>query len=261
MKLNIVQAASLIMLFTLIAVPSLAFTGSTDSSCYQAPLLYEGAEYGKVKLIPSNEDNKLEVEIEEFLYPGLYSVQIFKDYYSDIVLGDIEINGDGDGKEEFVVIFSSPDFTVHIVNGGYVLTSGEWTECEKPIKPENIKISPSALNLKSSGKWVTVKIIYPFEEVEPTEFEMHIGDQTLTPEIKKVEPDHILLKFKREEIQQNCKEEVETVGISFRIGDEVVELTDTIKIINYESYQVQQTRSNEIKTRSNNGKAKGKDKN
>ena len=246
------------MLFTLIAVPSLAFTGNQKSSCCQAPLLFEGVEYGKVKLIPDNGGNKLEVEIEEFLYPGTYSVQIFKDYYGDIVLGNIEVDNDGDWKGEFDIIFSSPDFVVHVVNGDYVLTSGEWIECERPIKPENIKVSPSALNLKSKGKWVTVKIIYPFEEAEPTDFEMHIGGVTITPETIKTEPDHILLKFRREEMQQYCDEDVETVKITFRLGDEVVELDDTIKIIHNGNNQTQQTQNNQQQTKSNNGKAKGK---
>jgi hypothetical protein len=40
----------------------------------------------------------LEVEINELVYPGVYEVHLFKDYYSNFVAGTIEIDDEGNGK-------------------------------------------------------------------------------------------------------------------------------------------------------------------
>ncbi|MFC1803944.1 hypothetical protein ACFL0D_08280 [Thermoproteota archaeon] len=262
MKLNRIQLASVLTLFMLFTAPSLAFPGDLEPSCYQAELFYDGLDYGKVKLMVSSNENLLEVEVEEFMHPGKYSVQLFKDYYSDFVAGMIEINEDGNGKAVFEIPFHSPDFTVNVENGEYVLASGEWIECEKTVKSVEVKVSPSTLNLKSMGKWVTVKITIPTDDPMPSDFKMYTNGDPIEPESIKISKDHVILKFSRADLQEMCDEGEVEVKLSFKMGDQTIELSDTIRVINKgNKHEETSTRGNSEKTKSNNGKAKGKNKN
>jgi hypothetical protein len=262
MKLSRIQAASILTLFMLFTVPSLAFSGDSKPSCYQAELLYDDIVYGKVKLIVSGNLNILEVEIEEFIHIGEFTVEIFKDYYSNFVAGTLEVDSDGNGRAVFEIPFHSPDFTVHVRRGENVLTSGEWVECEKLVLPMKVKVSPQSLNLKSMGKWVTVKITFPVGDLVPSDFKMTVNGYTIDSYSAKISKNHIILKFSRAELQEICEEGEEDVILSFKIGDQTIELSDTIKVIN-KGKNIEETsvRGNSKKTKSNNGKAQGKNKN
>ncbi len=94
---------------------------------------------------------------------------------------------------------------------------------------------------------------------------MYLDGDYIEPTSVKINPKHITLKFSRAELQELCVPGDNTVSISFTLGDESVELSDTIKVINNGQNQEQvQTSSNgnngKPKTKTNNGKAKGKNK-
>jgi hypothetical protein len=270
--INRLQAASVLMLAALVTVPSLAFPGDSQTRCYQAELFYEDTSYGLASLWVSGAASFLEIEIEGFGHPGPYDVELFMDYYSDLVAGEIKIDGDGDGEEKYKIPFRDPEFTVRVTDGEYTLVSGEWVECEVPEKPVDVKVSPQTLNLKSMGKWVTVKVTVPTDP-EPTDFELTVGDgEPLTPSSVKVAPGHVTLKFSRAGLAEICEQGSTEVTIWFKIGDETVELTDVIKVINegnQESASAHQHNNNQgaasaqqskNKAKTNNGKAKGKNK-
>ena len=93
-------------------------------------------------------------------------------------------------------------------------------------------------------------------------FKMNVDGATIEPTSVKMSPGHITLKFDRAELQELCEPGENTISISFNLGDESIELSDTIKVINNGQNQEQvQTSSNgnngKPKTKTNNGKAKG----
>jgi len=276
MMVNRLQAATVLMLTALFTVPSLAFPGESQPRCYQAELLYEDTRYGLVKFWVSGDASFLEIEIEGFGHPGLYDVELFMDYYSDFVAGEIDIDDDGDGEEKYKIPFRDPDFLVRVTDGEHTLVSGEWVECEIPEKPVEVKVSPQTLNLKSQGKWVTVKVTVSTTP-EPTDFELRVGDSDpLTPSSVKVAPGHVMLKFSRSGLAELCEEGSTEVTISFKIGDDTVELSDVIRVINEGNQEAASTQQqnkkqpksqgagsaqqNNNKAKKNNGKAKGKNK-
>ena len=124
------------------------------------------------------------------------------------------------------------------------------------------KISPSTLNLESNGNWVTVKILYPVGDNEPSDFKMYVDGDFIEPTSVKISPQHITLKFSRAELQEICDEGEVRVNLSFKIGDQTIELSDTIRVIKKgNNHEATSTLGNSEKTKSNNGKAKGKNKN
>lgn len=265
MMLNRLQAASIMTLMALITVPSLALPWGPDL-CYQADLLHGKECYGKVKLMVSGDESLLEVEIEGLMEAGEYEVTLFKNYYSDIVAGTMDVGEDGKGEATFTIPFMDPDFTVHVQKGDTLLISGEWVECERPFKHEDVKVSPRTLNLKSMGRWVTVKITIQTDP-EPTDFRLNVNGGTLEPATVKVAPGHVILKFSREALQELCTEGETEVTVSLKIGDESLELTDTIRVINEgnngatQAHQGRGAGSNNGKANGNgNGNGKGKKK-
>jgi hypothetical protein len=260
-KKKYMRLASLVTLFTLFVVPSIAFSGDSESSCYKAELLYDEVPYGIVKLVVSGGENILVVKIVGFTHPGEYSVKFFKDYYSNFVAGSVEIDDEGYGEAVFEVPFRSPDFSINISSDDIVLTSGEWVECEKPDKPLKVKVSPSSLNLNSNGKWVTVKITTSLRNLELSDFKMIVNDKTIDAYSVKVSRNHVILKFSREQLQEACDGVQEKVIISFKIGDQRIKLSDTIKIINKEkNVRASSAHGNKDKQKTNNGKGKNKKK-
>ncbi len=260
MMINKVQAASILMMMALFTVPSLALPGGTENTCYRAELFYEDTSYGEVRLMVSDSASILEVEIEELNITGIYEVQLFKDYYSDFVAGEIEIDEDLKTEATFEIPYRDPDFHVIVKNGLVELRSGEWVECEKPAESVTVKVSPSTLNLKSMGNWVTVKIRVQADSL-PTDFKLIVDGESLTPVSALETGDHYTLKFSRKALQSLCEEGENAITVSFKIGDDVIELTDTIKVINEGNHETSSTHEEKNQVKSNNGKAKGKGKN
>ena len=260
MMFNKYQLASLLIVVALFTVPSLALPGSYESSCYRAELYYEGKLYGMTRLVVGGGESLLEIEIEDFIISGEYEVLLFKDYYSNFVAGYIEIDEDMDGKAIFNIPYIDPDFQVIIEKDNIELTTGDWIECEKPSKSFTMKVSPSTLNLKSNGNWVTVKIWIDSTN-EVSEFTLNLNGETLEPETVKVQDGHIILKFSRKELQELCEEGLNQVTLSFKIGDETIELSNLISAIHEEDVETYINNQGKGKAKSNNGKAKGKNKN
>jgi hypothetical protein len=257
MMINKVQAASIVMLMALFTVPSLAIPGNSQPRCYQADLILDDTVYGHAKLWVSGNANFLEIEIEDFPYSGTYEIKLFKDYYSDFVAGDLEIE-DGDGEDKYKIPYQDPDFKVLIYSEDYELVSGDWIECEIPEKNLKVKISPQTLNLKSKGKWVTVKVTVPTDP-EPTDFELWVGEDGPIPSSwTKVAPGHVMIKFSRVELQELCEEGSVEVTLTFKIGEETIELSDVIRVIHGGNQEPTQTHQANNKVKSNNGKANRK---
>jgi hypothetical protein len=257
MSLNRVQVACILMLAALFIVPSLAFPANADG-CYIAPLLFDDTTVGWVKLDVSGDNYFLEVEIEDFSEPGKYKILLFKDYYSEYIAGTIEIDEDGDAEAKFKIPYIDPDFQV-ILRKEEVpeVRSGDWVECEKTEKRISIKVSPSTLNLKSKGNWMTVKLFISPED-EPTEFKVMVNDDEINGFSLKETGNHFTLKISREEAKEHCVEGENIISVSFKKGDETVEVTATIRVIHGENQKGQTLHLNQNKVKSNNGKAKGK---
>ena len=71
---------------------------------------------------------------------------------------------------------------------------------------------------------------------------------------------HITLKFSREEIQKQCVEGENIITISFKIGDDTIELTDSIRAIHGENMNTAQIQKGQNGDKAYKGKAKGKNK-
>ncbi|TFH13819.1 hypothetical protein E4H04_11330 [Candidatus Bathyarchaeota archaeon] len=259
MMLKRVQAACVLLLFALFVVPSFAFPDGVNPRCYSAELFYEDTSYGMVKLLVSGDESRIMVEIEDFIESGEFEVLLFKDYYSSFVVGSLEIDEDIRGEATFTLPYRDPDFQVIVKKGVIELRSGEWAECEKPDKSVRVKVSPSALNLKSMGKWVTVNIRIQSDS-EPKDYTMIINGGSLDPYSVKVNGDHVSLKFSREDIQSLCVAGKNMVTISFKIGDETVTLTDIIKVIHERNHEAASPQQEGGKGKMNNSKTKGKNK-
>jgi hypothetical protein len=258
MILNRVQAASVLILATLFIVPSLAFPAYADV-CYRAELFYEESAIGWAKLIVSDGKQFLKVEIEDFSEPGVYEVLLFKDYNGDYVAGNIEINEEGDAEDKFEIPYMNPDFQVIIKKEETEIRSGDWVECEKPKDHLSVKVSPSTLNLKSKGKWVIVKVgIQP--ETNPNDYKMILNGEEIPVYSVKETGNHITLKFSREDVQKYCAEGENIITISFKIGDNTIELTDSIRVIHGENMNTAQIQKGQNGDKAYKGKAKGKNK-
>jgi len=257
MRVNKVQLASLLLLSALFTVPSFAFPNN-PTSCYQATLSDGSNEYGYAQLIVIDNKAKLEVKIDGFLGSGEFEVAIFKDYYSDFIAGNIKLT-DGEDKKTFDIPYLDPDFQV-IIRTTPELRSGEWIECEVPVNSDTVKISPSTLNLRSIGNWVTVTVRISTDPM-PTDFTLRVGDgDPIEPVSVKVTGDHITLKFNRAEFQSICFSGENMVTLSFKIGEEYYEFANTIKVIANGSNGVAVKTLEKIQNKSNNGNAKGRNK-
>ena len=264
------QIASVVMLIALFTVPILAQPWDPESGCYRAELYYEDTAYGIARLVVDDGESTLEIKIDDFIEAGTYEVLLFKDYYSNYVAGYIEIGEEMDGKATFSIPYMDPDFQVIIKKDSIELTSGDWIECVKPSKSLTIKVSPSTLNLKSNGKWITVKLWIQSAD-EPSDFSLSVNGETIEPATVKVQDGHVTLKFSREELQEICDEGDNLVTLSFKMGDETIELSDLIHANHKDDAEESTTnqsqgtpKSNNGKAKSgksNNGKAKGKNKN
>ena len=69
------------------------------------------------------------------------------------------------------------------------------------------------------------------------------------------------MKFSRKELQELCEEGVNQVTSSFKISDETIELSNLISAIHEEDVETYMTNQGKDKAKSNNEKAKGKNKN
>jgi len=260
MKSEYLRITKLLVFYALFMVPSLAFAGEGDEFCYKADLESEGLVVGVVKLTGTDNKYTLEVEIEDFPQSGDFEVRLFKDYYSDFLAAVITVDENGDGKAVFQIPYPDPDFKVII---GDSVVSGEWVECEMPTKPVQAKITPSVLNLRSNGKYVTVKVSYPFGDETPMYIVIVVNGETIEPSMVSVSSNHIILKFSRTALQENCDIGDNTIIIAFKLGELDVELSETIKVI-YEGEKMEQvqakqkTKKGNSKLKSNNGKSFGK---
>ena len=123
-----------------------------------------------------------------------------------------------------------------------------------PEKTLEVKVSPQTLNLKSKGNWVTVKITIPTEP-EPSEFKLKIDDsEPISPASIKISPNQIILKFNRAELAELCSEGSSVVTITFKVGDETIELSDIIKVINEGNQEANSNHqaNNQVKPKSAN---------
>jgi hypothetical protein len=263
MKSEYIRAATLLTIFAVLTVPSLVFAVEGDAFCYKTDLYIDGQVVGEAKYTGEDGEYSLEVEIEGFAQQGDFEVRLFKDYYSNFVAGSLTIDENGDGKAVFNVPYQDPDFKVIIEDAEYSIVSGEWVECEAPVKPVRAKISPSVLNLKSKGKWVTVKVTYPFGDETPNDISLTINGELFEPTSVKIGAEHMVLKFSRSELKKHCEPGEYTVTVSFQLGASIVELSDAVKVINPGETQVTvgaKTAKGKSKAKSNNGKADGKNK-
>lgn len=149
-----------------------------------------------------------------------------------------------------------------------------------------VKVTPVTLNLKSSGKWVNVKIKLP-EGMNTNDFEVEdvcvsILGIELTPEWYQAGQESIVLKFNRTHVQELAEgSDTLDVTVTGTINGESFAETDTIRIINpgnknqnKEAHQIQSQTGKDPKNKANNasnakgpkpnkennGKAKGRNK-
>ncbi|HUV34022.1 MAG TPA: hypothetical protein VMW22_03770, partial [Candidatus Desulfaltia sp.] len=101
-----------------------------------------------------------------------------------------------------------------------------------------VVIHPETLNLRSGGKWITVKIFLP-SDVDPKELDLSkvklwIDGESASPEWGTAGDDCVMLKFSRSWVQEwvPLGDEVELRVTGELPGGTSFEDTDTIRVIN-----------------------------
>ena len=101
-----------------------------------------------------------------------------------------------------------------------------------------VSIHPETLNLRSGGKWITVKILLP-SDVDPKEFDLTkvklwIDGESTSPEWGPAGDDCVMLKFSRTWVQARALvgDEVEITVTGDLPEGGSFEKTDTIRVIN-----------------------------
>jgi hypothetical protein len=101
-----------------------------------------------------------------------------------------------------------------------------------------VSIHPETLNLRSGGKWITVKIYLPSdvdpEELDLSKVKLWIDDESVSPEWGNAGDDYVMLKFSRSWVQERVPlgDEVELKVTGELPGGGSFEDTDTIRVIN-----------------------------
>ncbi|MBD3204869.1 hypothetical protein GF319_00825 [Candidatus Bathyarchaeota archaeon] len=153
----------------------------------------------------------------------------------------------------------------------------EFTVTEKGI---TVNVTPKTLNLKSHGRWVTVKIQLP-EDASTDDFDLDditikVNGEPVYPEWYTLGDGYVVLKLSRSMVQELAAglDELE-VTVTGNIGDISFDEMDTIRVINpgkmnqnRENHQVQSQKGKGPRQNSkgkgskpgkgNNGKAKGR---
>jgi hypothetical protein len=145
-------------------------------------------------------------------------------------------------------VYTSPTVMSGLDQGAYKLYA--WAENNLEIATEasvrftiarldvEVCIHPETLNLKSGGKWITVKILLP-SDVDPSELDLSkvklwIDGESISYEWGCAGDDYVMLKFSRSAVQKiiDIGEEVEIKVTGELPGGGSFEDTDTIRVIN-----------------------------
>jgi hypothetical protein len=183
---------------------------------------------------------------------------------------------------------SIPDTGDYTIHAWAVNTLGLEAEAQTSftvrVTQITVSVHPQTLNLRSGGRWITVKIILP-EGMDPQELDINevrlwINGEAIEPEWGEACDDCVMIKFSRKELQDLGLpgEEVEIRITGELPGGGSFEETDTIRMINpgngniKATQQQNQGKSNKGKgpknnrgkgpknKGSNNGKGKGRGK-
>ena len=101
-----------------------------------------------------------------------------------------------------------------------------------------VSIHPETLNLRSGGRWITVRIYLPNdvdpEELDIGEVRLWIGGKGTPPERVAAEDGYVVAKFSRQWVQERAPlgDEVEVRVTGELPGGEGFEASDTIRVIN-----------------------------
>ncbi len=208
-------------------------------------------------------------------YHGDVPLQIeAEDLFSNLTVTYEVVNGTGHPFYENES-YNGPTFLTGLNPGEYTLTvtaesmiglkstaTEEFNVTESGIE---VKVTPRTLNLKSKGRWMTVKIKLP-EDMNTTDFgvedvRVSIHGTELTPEWYKVGQNVIILKFNRKHVQELADgSSTLEITVTGTIDNESFAETDTIRIINpgkmnqnKESQQIQSQKGKGPKNKPNNG--------
>jgi hypothetical protein len=258
MKDKYIQLFSIFLSASLLVAPSLAFPGRGPKFVkYSADLYYGGVIYGKAVFNTNNEGSgyELEVEIEEctLLAGETAEVLLHQNYYNMILIGNVYVDLDGNGKTTLYTELLVNEFTL-IVEGSVVLSSEEgWNEWEKQVKELKLQVTPKSINQKSKGKWVTAKTSFINGEI--SDIKLYMDDKEVEELVIEQKNGKLKVKFLRSQLIDLVEPGIIEVKLIFNLDGEEVELTDTVKIIHQEKQETiqQQNHNNQSK-----GKAKGK---
>lgn len=127
------------------------------------------------------------------------------------------------------------------------------------VTPITVSVHPQTLNLRSGGRWITVKIALPEgmdpEDLDISKVRLWVNGEEIEPEWGEACDDCVMIKFSRDALQElgSPGEEVEIRITGELPGGESFEGTDTIRMINPGNGKTKATQK-QNRGKSNNGK-------
>ena len=261
MKENLTKLGIMLFAASILVVPTLAFPGQGPKATkYTADLIYNDVVYGKATFNTNPENNgyELEVEVEECTLLADSTVDVFlhQNYYNMIHIGELLIDSEGDGSDSFNTDFMVNEFTL-LVEGDITLsTENGWQEWVKPSKEMVLNVSPSTLNQKSNGNWVTLKVFVPVGS-EVTDVTIYVDDVEINDYILTLKDGQITVKLSRSELVSIAEPGEAEIQLTFNLNGAPVQLLATIHVI---KMGVQPLTTSTNNDEHGKGKAKGRKK-
>ena len=123
-----------------------------------------------------------------------------------------------------------------------------------------VTVHPQTLNLRSGGRWITVKIELPEgmnpEDLDISKVKLWVNDEAIEPEWGEACDDYVMIKFSRDALQElgSPGEEVEIRVTRELPGGESFEGTDTLRMIDPGNGKI---KASQKQNRGNSNKGKG----
>ena len=123
-----------------------------------------------------------------------------------------------------------------------------------------VTVHPQTLNLRSGGRWITVKIELPEgmnpEDLDISKVKLWVNDEAIEPEWGEACDDYVMIKFSRDALQElgSPDEEIEIRVTGELPSGESFEGTDTIRMIDPGNGKI---KASQKQNRGNSNKGKG----
>jgi hypothetical protein len=236
LKENLTRLATILFAISLMAVPTLAFPGQGPKyTKYTADLTYNGVVYGKAVFNTNtgNGEYELEVEVENCapLAGSTVEVYLHQDYYNMILIGNLNIDSDGNGESTYETDLMANEFTL-LVQGAITLsTENGWQGWTKPHADMLLQASPGTLNQKSNGNWVTLKTTIPSGS-EVTDLSIYVNGVKVDDYTTQLKDGTLMIKLSRATVTEYAEPGQAEITLTFSLDGEPTQLSATILVMN-----------------------------